>query len=112
MAGKNPKIIVCGSSVTTGTPPAGMLNYVAAKGMLRIYCKALNEELKQKNISVFYLAPRMFRSRLLSLLPEYFVEKYCADNNIDIVKDTVIPTILSVLNEGSFHETSHLSIVD
>ena len=93
----NAKIIVCGSEVTEGSIPAGMIDYVTTKGMLKYYCESLKKELQDKNVTIHYISPGMFRSKLLSNLPNYIIEKYCSDIEGDPIHKDILPLILSYI---------------
>ena len=73
MLSRKAKIIILGSEATIGRPPRGMLDYVASKGLLKWYCSIFRREFK--DIKLTLLSPNMFKSPLLSNLPEFFIEK-------------------------------------
>jgi short-subunit dehydrogenase len=92
MLSRKTKIIILGSEATSGRPPRGMLDYVASKGLLKWYCNIFRREFK--DIKLTLLSPNMFKSPLLSNLPEFFIEKNSKKNSY---KSQIVKKILSIL---------------
>ena len=92
MLSRKTKIIVLGSEATSDKPPRGMLDYVASKGLLKWYCNIFRREFK--DIKLTLLSPNMFKSPLLSNLPEFFIEKNSKKTSY---KSQIVKKILSIL---------------
>ena len=92
MLSRKTKIIILGSEATSGKPPRGMLDYVVSKGLLNWYCNIFRREFK--DIRLTLLSPNMFRSPLLSNLPEFFIEKNSKKTSY---KSQIVKKILSIL---------------
>lgn len=88
MIKKKIKIISINSEVTKKNTK-GMLDYYLSKTLLHIYLKNIKKE--DRSLKVYELFPSMFKSQLLSKLPNYFVNQHTSyKKSLYIKKDILL----------------------